>query len=197
REFYANQVKEHARQAGKLKQQLSQIMSASLNSKFGVLSLSEDPLLPLMWGHYAQGDRGFAIGFDSESDFFSPDDWQSLSKSVQPMSYSDAKPELIERGNSEENDAAMLFTKPACWSAEREWRALRRLTGATQVIPKSPYDICLFNYPAAAVVEVVLGARIDAEMEAQIRKLLQNPDFVHVRVKRVRLSGFDRVLEDA
>ncbi|MCC7434205.1 MAG: DUF2971 domain-containing protein [Methanoregulaceae archaeon] len=197
REFYVNQVKQHADQAGKLKDELSRIMSKSLNSKFGVLSLSEDPLLPLMWGHYADGDRGFVIGFDSDSDFFNPDDWKSLSKPLQAMNYSDEKPELAERGKSEENDSAMLFTKPACWSGEREWRALRRLDGATRVVAKSPYDICLFSFPASAVVEVVLGARFEAEAEKHVRMLLQGPDFAHVRLRRVRLSGFNRSLEDA
>lgn len=197
REFYVNQVKQHAEQAGKLKDELSRIMSKSLNSKFGVLSLSEDPLLPLMWGHYADGDRGFLIGFNSGSDFFNPTDWQSLTKPMQPMTYSDEKPEMTERGKSEDNDSMMLFTKPACWSGEKEWRALRRLDGASKVISKPPYDIHLFNFPESAVVEVVLGARIEAEAESQIRAFLSCPEFMHVQVRRVELDGFNRKIVEA
>lgn len=195
RRFYEELVAQQIADAGRLKDELGKIMSSKVNDKFGVLSLSEDPLVQLLWGHYGAGDRGFLIGFDGEDPFFSPANWESLTAPLQKVTYADTKPELLEPGRSEENDLAILFTKPSCWSYEKEWRALRRLEHADEILDQKPFAVCLFSFPAGAVKEVVLGARTSEDDERFIRESISDKDCSHIRLYRVVNDGYSLGLE--
>ncbi len=45
--------------------------SEVVGTQIGILSLSEDPRNPVMWGHYSDRSRGFVVGFDETQPWFS------------------------------------------------------------------------------------------------------------------------------
>jgi hypothetical protein len=49
---------------------LPSFMKNQFDSNIGALSLSEKPDNPLMWSHYAEDHKGYAIGFNSEHEYF-------------------------------------------------------------------------------------------------------------------------------
>ncbi len=52
----------------------TEIVWNKVNELFGVLSLSEDPVQPVMWAHYASNSSGFLIGFDTTHEWFQGED---------------------------------------------------------------------------------------------------------------------------
>ena len=50
-------------------------------------------------------------------------------------------------------------TKSEEWAYEKEWRMMRVLQDADIRLDAEPHPICLFSYPADAVVEIVIGLR--------------------------------------
>jgi hypothetical protein len=195
--LWQEQIDERSRRASEMAAPLAEIMATNINQNYGVLSLSESPTVELLWGHYADGDRGFLIGLDSENDFFKPDgQWGLTTNPLQKVQYRNMKQALEERHN-ESNDQSLFFSKPESWSYEKEWRLLRRLSSATQVIEGQPYRIHLYTIPPDAVTTVVLGARSSAELETDIREVLNDPELAHVTLQRVHLSGYDRSLVPA
>jgi hypothetical protein len=84
------------------------------------------------------------------------------------------------------------FTKSLEWEYEKEWRLFRRLPAG-----KSPeefvqgddnWPIYLFDLPAEAIKEIILGCRMDFEQCDIIRALSKNK-FRHADIKTARLSN--------
>jgi len=122
------------------------------NAEMGVLSLSETPLSPLMWAHYADMHQGVCLGFArSPANTLGDDDITS------PVSYSDIYPrvrfsEILKRDGSIHKK--IFFTKAREWAYEREWRLLADKGGELKKVP-------------GEVSEVILGCRIaPADSEA-------------------------------
>ncbi|MBK8018844.1 MAG: hypothetical protein IPK20_20505 [Betaproteobacteria bacterium] len=61
----------------------------------------------------------------------------------------------------------LFFVKSVHWAYEREWRMLVPLEDAVEVVPGAPYATHLFDFPATAVRQVIVGARMtDTNMDA-------------------------------
>lgn len=131
----------------------------SFNGNIGVLCLSEVSDSLLMWGHYTDCHRGFAVGFNSESPFFArrrgPDDEFGFLRQVQ---YQLKRPNV----NLSATTAVEWFlTKSNVWAYEREWRIMRILSYATKTLGSTSngYPVCLFEFEPEAVAEIILGLR--------------------------------------
>jgi len=78
----------------------------------------------LMWGHYADGHRGFCLEFDTSSTHFDK---------FKKVEYFQECPSLsISRMLAGETDSAfdaIMCSKPADWAHEEEWRALHEKAG--------------------------------------------------------------------
>ena len=128
---------------------------AEKNAEMGVLSLSETPLSPLMWAHYADMHRGVCLGF-----LRNPANALGDDGITSPVSYSDIYPrvrfsEILKRDGSIHQK--LFFTKAREWAYEREWRLL---TDKGDECKGVPGEVC----------EVLLGCRIDpAHAEAIAR----------------------------
>lgn len=126
------------------------------NAAMGVLSLSEDPLSPLMWAHYADHHRGVCLGFSRiTANTLGEDDITS------PVLYSDVYPrvrfsEILKRDGSIHQK--LFFTKARDWAYEKEWRLL---AGKGDVVKNIPGDI----------VEVIVGCRVDPSHADAVSKL--------------------------
>ena len=124
----------------------------ALLAQLGVLSLSERWDSLLMWSHYADSHRGFAIGLSTSHGFFAKRDPRNiLVPAVGPMGqecyqynrvpplskvfYTDQRANLQRRTivdvilttGKEIYDYASFLLKGTDWSYEREWRLFRRL----------------------------------------------------------------------
>lgn len=120
-----------------------------------VLSLSELPDEPLVWGHYAVSLTGFVIGFDANQEILIS---HSAHRKVGKVTYTKARPTRPRLDDFTEDE--IFFTKPDFWSYEREWRILDVQDAATSGPPsKTAYDTRMFTLNPAAVVEVICGWR--------------------------------------
>lgn len=113
--------------------------------RVGVLSLSSSHENILMWSHYAFGHRGVCLQFRVTTD---PD----FLAGALPVAYSAelAVPTLFGKDHWERVEA-LLLTKAADWSYEREWRVLDPLVGPG-----------LKRFPANLLIGVILGANMSA-----------------------------------
>lgn len=111
----------------------------------GVLSLSSSHENILMWSHYAFGHRGVCLQFRVSTD---PD----FLAGALPVAYSAelAIPTLFGRDHWERVEA-LLLTKAADWSYEREWRVLDPHAGPG-----------LRRFPANLLTGLILGSNMSA-----------------------------------
>jgi hypothetical protein len=146
---------------------LSPMIDGILNSNVGILCLSEVRDSLLMWGHYTNNHEGFVVGFDSEHPFFAKrrsdkDEFGFL----RPVQYRARRPQ-VTLTDTESPD--WFSTKPEQWSYEKEWRIVRVLSEAQERIARSPFPICLFEFPADAVREIIVGVRSTPILVSAVR----------------------------
>ena len=100
--------------------------------------------------HYADSHRGVCLIFDPSDPLFA---------TAQPVHYREERPRVNPLVHSKDQmlDAA-IFTKSNHWSYEREWRIIQYKNGPG-----------VYTVPAISLVQVVLGAEINAENEAKVR----------------------------
>lgn len=181
--------------------QINEMMHRKFAEGVGVFSLTEVGTDQLMWSHYAQSHRGFAIEFDAGHDYFRrrniPEEelWY-----LHKVIYADRRPRTTVL---ELDMQAIFLTKHSAWNYEREWKDFRPLTQATKVVEAIPFPIHLFELPPGCFRRVILGARMEHEQKAQIISTLRsNIDLKHVEVceailddrdytMRVQLAGRD------
>jgi len=146
-------------------------------NKIGILSLTETPDNLLMWAHYASSHEGFVLGFDNQHPYFDcrkgPGDELHYLRKVK---YVDQRPNLpmIELTGDD-----VLLTKSSQWAYENEWRILRPLQEADEVIEASPQSIHLFSFPPEMVREVILGYRISDELRSKITQVVKGDEKYH------------------
>lgn len=130
--------------ASELREQLREAIKEKIDS-FGVVCLSERDDSPLMWGHYAQSQKGMCLEFSVAED----------DNSVFPVCYCEALPILDDPSSSlwsRRNALKPLVTKHVDWSYERERRILREEGGRS------------FNYPESfKLLSVAFGVRCSSE----------------------------------
>lgn len=110
--------------------------------ELGVTCFSERPDILLMWSHYGNGHRGVCLEFDTSSE---------LLQRLHRVQYVDNVPAINLRAmllHDSSQVLAGLLTKAACWSYEREWRAIHKTAGT---------EYC---YGVEALTGVYLGAAL-------------------------------------
>jgi hypothetical protein len=137
------------------------------NENIGVLALTEKPDNLLMWAHYAQNHKGFVIEFDSEHEYFH----QRLSPSdelrhIRKMLYSDKRPNI--RISTFEDATDIFLTKSKEWEYEQEWRIMRPLQDATEIINVGGEAIHLFSFPPDCVTGIIFGCRMLPNIRKEI-----------------------------
>lgn len=148
---------------------VSAAISSAFNMNVGVLCLSEVRDSLLMWGHYTDNHEGFVIGFDQNHPFFSvrrglEDEFGFLRQ----VKYCRNRPRVTIANTT---GAEWFETKSDEWAYEKEWRMLRVLQDAEYRLDGVPHPICLFSFPADAVVEIVAGLRCSLELCDRLRTL--------------------------
>ena len=126
---------------------------------------------PLLWSHYANSHKGFAIGFDSSHTFFGGDKGDGL-RFLHHVRYEDIPPSL-DHYTIDELAMAAVTTKPTCWSYEQEVRMIKQEGGIA------------FDIPHDTIKEVLFGAEMKVSRIREIMELLIekgfNTDFLWMR----------------
>jgi hypothetical protein len=144
-----------------------------LGTQLGILSLSEDPRHPVMWGNYADCSRGFVIGFDSHHPWFNQprsenDDFCQLTK----VTYIDGKsPKYLVELTAQD----AVYSKLSAWSYEEEWRMIMPLVKGvdTGIVDTFGQPVILFPFPADCITEVIVGSRCTNDLSEKIEGLCQ------------------------
>jgi hypothetical protein len=183
----ANVVPALRRFASDFTPRLREMIADALAKNVGILSLSENPLHPLLWAHYAQSHKGFAIEFDSHHPYFDrrrseTDELYHLRR----VRYIDRRADGRALRDLDGDD--VLVTKGSSWSYEAEWRILAHLDDAERVLTAADDTIYLFPFPLEAVSGVVLGARVPQWLREGVEDVLKSSGAQHIRVERAVLD---------
>jgi hypothetical protein len=162
----------------------------ALDRNFGILSLSETPTEPLLWGYYGDGGYGFLIHFNPDHEWFwaqkeARDDFRHLRRVIYVPDRS-AKFVVETTGND------LLYTKDLEWQHEKEWRIIRNFNDAAVNVGPDKYgkDVLLFAIPPDCIQSVVIGYRAKAGAVEKIRAIIQkNPALSHVQFGEAVLTG--------
>ena len=155
------------------------------DKNFGIFCLSEISDDIKMWGHYADGGRGFLLEFDTQHLWFhgKREDRDSF-RHLRQVQYVSSRPAtyLIE---TTEDD--FLYTKWSAWQDEKEWRIIRCFNDAARKLEQlDPYgnEILLFSIPPDSIKSVILGYSADSKVDNKIRAILnQRVDLKHVQLQ--------------
>ncbi len=157
----------------------------TLDQLFGILSLTETPTDVRMWGHYADGGRGFLIEFDPKHSWFHAKRAERDSfRHMRQVIYASSRP---NKHLLDVTDLEFLYTKWEAWRDEREWRILRCFNDAAKKCDAhDPYgnDVLLFAIPPDSIKSIVLGFSASRDFETAVRSILANNSalgHVHVR----------------
>lgn len=168
------------------------IARSQYDSTYGILCLAELPGDLLMWAHYADGHRGFAIQFDETHEFFrrsAADEEAGLG--LRQVEYRPDRPVL---SFSTIKAPDVFVRKSPDWSHEREWRVVRLLTDRTQVERENTeFPIYLFAVPPKAITGVVIGVCMPQAKQDAIIERCRRDDLAHVQIHYMRASqtGFE------
>jgi hypothetical protein len=160
-------------------------MRKMLSERFGVVSLTEDPLSHLMWAHYGQ-NMGVAIGYSSDE----PLALDGITSRRLPLGvalkvqYNDNAVVIKE----DFSDAARgLTTKRSSWAYEKEWRIVQPLQDGVVTRP----DGKRYALPAhrERVASVVFGPTAEPEFIERVNNWLQGCPAVRQQVRIDALTG--------
>lgn len=116
-------------------------ITRAMLSNFGILSLSSVKDNLLLWGHYTDGGKGFAVGIDDSAQVLCESEYGGIT-GLHPVIYSQPRPVMIQDTEVERIKAA-VFTKSADWSYEKEIRCVRKVWNkeVRTVVPFLPENI--------------------------------------------------------
>ena len=169
----------------------------------GVLSLSRQPLNPLMWAHYGNEHKGMVVGIDSSINEFTCEETNFVPIQYGSVIYTNIKPnspflskptEPIKVGGTFhfpkgqlERLQRMFLYKPACWAYEEEVRVAKCIkgietnssikSGTFTTIYVDGRPLYLLDLPKGAIKEVYVGARsefLDADKALDLIKSIRS-----------------------
>jgi hypothetical protein len=122
------------------------------SERYGILCFAEKIDNLLMWAHYADSHKGFALEFDPTDSFFSPQEFGQVK-------YEKSRPDVDDKDYTK-----ILLRKSEDWKYEDEWRLIKDLQSRGQ----DPNRYFL-PFPVMALRGVYLGYRL---LDANRKKLL-------------------------
>lgn len=179
--------------------ELARSFRSEVDSKLGILSLSQRNDNLTMWSHYGDKHKGLIIEFDPLSDFLSNP--YSISKKLSkllPVKYLRSRPMMrvfdkeVHLPNWVDKIAAKVFlTKSYHWKYEEELRLVKGLDQSIKNFEYEKEQIYLFSFDNMAVKNVYLGVNATAGTEASVRLVLSEKWYAHVRLFKAVLHPSD------
>ncbi|MNF51827.1 hypothetical protein D3C84_331570 [compost metagenome] len=134
-----------------------------IRNGIGILSLTRNPLNPLMWAHYGENHKGGVIAIDAEEAGLECNEKNIISASAGNVIYTTVRPNLdsdhlpYHHELTAQHDRLMLerlfLYKSLHWSYEEEIRVARRVDYTPQIQHQD------FEIPSSAIKAVYLGAK--------------------------------------
>lgn len=164
-------------------------ISRSFDQLIGVLSLSEAWDNGPMWAHYADQHRGFVLGLDDSSGYFSrrrtqKNEFYHLRKvayeapSPGPRSFEDLS-----------NGKNVFLTKDISWSYEREWRMLAPLPDAAVVLGSPDDPVHLFPLPGTVIESIIIGTRASQEFKTMLASMINGrSSLAHIKLFQAQID---------
>ncbi len=166
--------------------ELRRRLSDLINRTVGILSLTEVPDDLLMWSHYADGHRGFVIGFDSNHEFFNaPGGERDNIVGLKKVEYSSNRPGVswLDLSATE-----AFLIKSSHWEYEREWRCLAYLNTVSDRDQSTTPPVYLFEIPGDAIRSIICGCRMSPDDQRNTRGLIQRQsELRHVSIMRAAM----------
>jgi hypothetical protein len=148
----------------------------STNSNYGVLSLTRNPLNPIMWSHYADEHKGFVIGIDCEQAGLNNPESYVLPAKHGSVIYTKTKPvntyqnhdaKIIINGELDKFDTEYLealqrifLYKSVKWAYEEEIRVIKsNLNRHEQKNVRSELEREIVTIPSKSIVSIHIGMR--------------------------------------
>ncbi|NWB16894.1 DUF2971 domain-containing protein [Pseudomonas sp. D6002] len=158
------------------------------NQMMGVLCLSERYDDLLMWAHYADCHKGFVIEFDSDSPFFNQRRGENDDlRQIKAVEYRKERP-AINLSNT--NMSELFLTKSEHWEYEKEWRMVVALSDANKVLKVGGEDVCLFEFPVAAIKSIFVGAKMQEDTISELLKNLESDTSLrHLNVFKAKVHS--------
>ena len=119
--------------------------SSQFNDDTAIFCMSQVWDSVLMWAHYADSHKGFAVGFDMSHPFFDFEKPYGTRK----VRYCKSRPKSTEINIMDE-----MYYKLDVWSYEQEWRLCRDVYKADETINNNIY---LFRIPKESIKSVYFG----------------------------------------
>lgn len=140
---------------------IQEIINKSINSTYGILSLSKEEKSRLMWAYYSEKHTGFMISFKKLnlkiSEFSSGD-----------VFYEKSRPDY--KNMSEADIEKSLFIKDEDWHHESEYRIFAKLEHIKcKKTDPNGYPIHSTILDPRNIDRIVLGARSDATLERKVK----------------------------
>lgn len=158
---------------------LYRVVQKAISENLGIVCFTDRPDSLLMWGHYAEGHRGFAYGFDPRHPFFRSGDGLEGDRLFRKVVYSRRRPRVVlaDARNPEELFSERLaheffFTKSEDWAYESEWRLVLPLDRNDEVDDEQHVRL-----PAGLLTTVIVGSRASEEDRERIAELVASDEF--------------------
>lgn len=150
-----------------IKKMMFDIIMRTTNKNIGVFSLTESNNNELMWAHYANSHAGYVVGFKTDSEFFhrrknDPKVCGELANVI----YSDNAPTLYLDAGGMTIPKELFFTKTTKWSYEREWRMIRMLEAADEVVNS---NIHLYQVSPESIHSIIFGDKFPESDKQKIQ----------------------------
>jgi hypothetical protein len=155
-----------------------------------VFSLTEKRDSIPMWTHYADTHKGFAIGFDTASEWLRKAQREGK---LNPVQYVNERIVTTRpsREHPELRSGDIYMTKSTEWEYEAEWRWIERRGPSEYAKLGSTGDgevLFLFPFPPDSVNEIILGYRSSRVLVESIQTVASTPDYEHVKLLKVSLD---------
>lgn len=161
REYFKHTVNKLLEHADDIAQHLQNEIPKSISKHLGVLCLSTNPDHKLMWGHYADGHRGFVLEFDASNPRF------SLTGNLHQVIYSDTPGTYDPLVGSQ----GWWKVKSREWEYEKEYRITMLLKNCEQKKLPNGKIIYLKHLPRACVKAVFMGLRMEAGTKKRLQEI--------------------------
>jgi len=194
----ANEMDEALKDDFRVEQVAYRVHFENRYSQFGVLCLCEENNNLLMWTHYAENHKGFAIGFDTTNPFFASK-WEMdyfLDErivgegfgSIRKMDYKTEKKKINIGDNYSMYD--IFFMKSFHWEYEQEYRIVKNISKSTEATDiDMSKQVPLIQFPVDAVKEIILGLQTEEEITKSLLHL--KSDFPNSKIRKAYLNYFN------
>ena len=145
----------------------------TVSKKWGIVSLSADPVSHLMWAHYADSHKGLAVELDETNALF-------VHPSFLTCEYDD-NPAVYDPSQGLNHAAVEAFArrKRTDWRYEHESRLIVPLNLCRQVAHGTTI-LYLFSLDADTIKSVTFGLRTPDPVKQEVVAALNRPELHHV-----------------